>query len=79
MKFRKLEYLFESFHYDYLMKRMISMRLITKKIQGSKKKFVWDALGTLIKGSRKIFKIFVFYSFYGGVYKNELLSTYSAF
>ncbi len=31
-KFRKLESLFEGFHYEDLIKRMISMRLITKKI-----------------------------------------------
>jgi hypothetical protein len=31
MKFGKLECLFEGFRYKYLIKRMISMRLITKK------------------------------------------------
>jgi hypothetical protein len=48
MKFRKLECLFEGFCYEYLIKRTISMRLITKKMQDSPpKKVVWDALGTL--------------------------------
>ncbi len=35
MKFRKLECLFEGFRYEYLIKRTISMRLITKKIWDS--------------------------------------------
>ncbi len=56
MTFRKLEPLFEGFRYEYLFKRMLSMRLITKKFQDSPKKVVWDALGSLIKGSRKIYK-----------------------
>jgi hypothetical protein len=35
---------------------MISMRLITKKIQDSQKtKVVRDALGTFMRGSRKVF------------------------
>ncbi len=38
MTFRKLECLFEGFHYEYLIKRMISMCLKTKKIQDSQKK-----------------------------------------
>ncbi len=56
MKFRNLECFFEGFCFEYLIKRMISMRLITKKIQDSQKKVVRDALETL--GSRKIFKDF---------------------
>jgi hypothetical protein len=32
MKFRKLESLFEGFCCEYLIKRMLGMRLITKKI-----------------------------------------------
>jgi hypothetical protein len=32
MTFRKLEHFFEGFRYEYIIKRMLSMRLITKKI-----------------------------------------------
>jgi hypothetical protein len=32
MTFCKLESLFEGFRYEYLIKRMLSMRLITKKM-----------------------------------------------
>ncbi len=68
MKFRKLESLFEGFRYENLIKRMISMRLITKKIQASPPtKVVWDALGTLIKGARKILKKIYVVRFYGGL------------
>ncbi len=38
MKFCNLECFFEGFRFEYLIKRMISMRLITKKIQDSQKK-----------------------------------------
>ncbi len=50
MKFRKLECFFEGFRYKYLIKLLISMRLITKKkIQDSpKKKLCENSLGTLI-------------------------------
>jgi hypothetical protein len=38
MNFRNLECLFEGFLYEYLIKRMISMCLKTKKTQDSQKK-----------------------------------------
>ncbi len=81
MTFRKLEPLFEGFRYEYLIKRMLSMRLITKKKfkRAPNRKIVWDALGTLIKGSRKIFKKFYVLKFYGGVNNTKLLSVFSAF
>ncbi len=40
MTFRKLEPLFEGFRYEYLIKRMLSIRLKTKKSQGSPKQKV---------------------------------------
>jgi hypothetical protein len=51
---------------------MISMRLITKKLQHSQKtKVVRVALGTLMKGSRKVFfKFLSFRFFYGGLLKS---------
>ncbi len=60
LKFRKLECLFEGFRYEYIIKHMISMHLITKKIQDSQKKVVWDALGTLMKVQERFLKFFVF-------------------
>jgi hypothetical protein len=76
LKFRKFESWYEDFCWEYLMKRMISMLLITKKFQDRQKtKFVWDALGTLMKCSRKFFYlIFVFQIFYGGLKKRIILN-----
>ncbi len=44
MIFRKLEPLFEGFRYKYLIKRMLSMRLITKKDQKDPHS-TWSCLG----------------------------------
>ncbi len=60
MKFRKLEPLFEDFRYEYLLKRMLSMRLITKKISSPPKKLCAMPWGPLLKGQERFVKIGVF-------------------
>ncbi len=61
MTFRNLESLFEGFRYEYFIKRMLSMRFITKKIQDSPpKKLCEMPWGPLFKFNKFLFLFLCF-------------------
>jgi hypothetical protein len=65
---------YEDFRCEYLIKRMISMLLITKKFQDRQKtKVVWDALETLMKCSRTFFENFCASNFLWWFKKNRII------